>query len=93
VVGARAEYFAARTRVLSLAEAGQVEEALAQFKEALIPTQARVKQAGDGLLEFNRNQAEQRGQRIMTICTVTQIVVAGAFVLLFFVGFFVGLFR
>ena len=39
VVGARAEYFVVRTRVLSLAEAGQVEEALAQFKEALIPTQ------------------------------------------------------
>ena len=70
-----------------------MEEALVQFKEALIPTQARVKQAGDGLLEFNRHQAEQRGQRIMTICTVTQMVVAGAFVLIFFVGFSVGLFR
>ena len=93
VVGARAEYFVVRNRVLALAEAGRVEEALAQFKEALIPTQTRVKQAGDGLLEFNRHQAEQRGQRIMTICTVTQIVVAGAFVVIFFVGFLVGLFR
>ena len=64
VVGARAEYFVVRNRVLALAEAGRVEEALAQFKEALIPTQTRVKQAGDGLSEFNRHQAEQRGQRI-----------------------------
>jgi glycosyltransferase involved in cell wall biosynthesis len=93
VVEARAEYFVVRDRILSMAEAGRVEEALAQFKEALMPTQARVKQAGDGLLEFNRHQAEQRGQRIMTICTVTQIVVAGAFVLIFFVGFSLGLFR
>jgi glycosyltransferase involved in cell wall biosynthesis len=93
VVKARAEYFLVRDRILSLAETGRVEEALAQFKEALVPTQTRVKQAGDALLEFNRHQAEQRGQRIMTICTVTQMVVAGAFVLIFFVGFSLGLFR
>jgi len=93
VVVARAEYFAVRNRILLLAEAGQMEKSLAMFKDSLIPTQARVKQAGDGLLEFNRHQAEHRGQRIMTICTVTQIVVAGAFVLIFFLGFSLGVFR
>ena len=93
VVEARAEYSAVRDRLLSLAEAGRVEEALSQFKEVLMPTQARARQAGDGLFEFNRHEATARGQRIITICTVTQIAVAGAFVLLFFVGFLVGLFR
>jgi hypothetical protein len=39
------------------------------------------------------HQGELRGERIMAICTLTQVVVAIACVIISLLGFFVGLFK
>jgi hypothetical protein len=89
----RDEYIKIRSHVLDLAMSGNRQAALSNYNEQLIPAQGRVKAAADQLLAFNMKQGEFRGQRIMTICTVTQIFVAVACVLVFTLGFFVGFFK
>jgi glycosyltransferase involved in cell wall biosynthesis len=89
----RKDYMKIRDAVLGLAVAGKTEKALKEYNQSLLPLQRQVKKAGDKLFEYNMRQGELRGERIMAICTATQIVVAVACVMVFLLGFFVGLFK
>src|SRR5262249_533241 len=89
----RASYIHVRNRVLELASQGKETEALAGFNESLLPADAQVKKAGDKLFEYNMDQGRVRGERIMRFCTITQVALAVASVVIFAVGFFLGLFK
>jgi len=93
VVSLRADYLKTRSDILALAGSGHRDEALSLFHHTLMPTQLKLKQAGEKLLTYNMNQGEQRGRAIMHICTLTQIAVAFIGVFIFIFGFFVGLSR
>ncbi len=89
----RKAYIAIREQVLDLAVAGKKTEALARYEQSLVPAHKRVKSAGDKLFDYNMRQGEVRGRNIMASCTVTQITVAVLCVVMFLVGFFLGLFK
>jgi glycosyltransferase involved in cell wall biosynthesis len=89
----RGEYLDIRRRVLDLAENNQRAEALALCEKELLPAYAQYKQAGDKLFEFNMHEGEVRGRNIMKVCTVTQFVVAAIGILIFILGFVIGLFK
>jgi len=93
LVQIRNSYIRVRNQVLELADAGRETEALAVFNESLLPAHAEVKKAGDHLFEYNMKQGRDRGQRIMTFCTVNQIALGVASVVIFLLGFFFGLFK
>jgi len=89
----RDRYIQVRQHVLSLASQGRENEALAVYNESLVPIHKSVKDAADKLFEYNMRQGQARGKKIMAFCTVTQIVLGVASVLIFIVGFFLGLFK
>ena len=91
LIDLRQDFMTTRDDVLKLAEAGKRAEALALFHQTLIPKQAALKKAGEQLFEFNMREGRSRGQSIMTICTVTQMGVGAFVIVIFVVGFFVGL--
>lgn len=89
----RQAYQEIRDRVIELALGGKKKEALALYENSLVPAHKRAKAAADKLFEFNMRQGQQRGRKIMEICTVTQIAVALVSVVIFLTGFFIGLFK
>jgi hypothetical protein len=93
LVHARREFVQVRDKVMALASEGKRDEALALFHQSLIPIQAKVKTAGQRLLEFNMREGQSRGHAITVVCTTTQIIVAGIVIVIFLLGFFIGLSR
>jgi glycosyltransferase involved in cell wall biosynthesis len=89
----RSQYIQIRNRVLGLAKAGRENEAIVLYNNSLMPAHSEVKKAGDKLFEYNMRQGQERGKKIMAFCTVTQVVLAVASVLIFAIGFFFGLFK
>jgi hypothetical protein len=89
----RSSYIHIRNHVLDLASQGKEKEALVIFNETLMPAHLQVKKAGDRLFEYNMEQGRERGERIMKFCTMTQVLLAVASVVIFAVGFFLGLFK
>jgi len=89
----RQDYLRIRLQALELAKRGKRQEAVLFCKEVLLPAYRGYREAADRLFEYNIRQGQQRGQTIMTVCTVTQFAVAGFVVITFLVGFLVGLFR
>ena len=82
-----------REKMFALAENGQRPEAIALCKNELLPAYHRYKEAGDKLFEYNMRQGKDRGETIMRLCTVTQFVVAGIGMLIFILGFLIGMSR
>jgi hypothetical protein len=93
LVDARQHYIQVRNQILDLASAGKQKEALAEYNEALLPAHLAVKKAGDKVMQYNREQGKQRGLKIMRICTATQVYVAITSVIIFILGFLIGLFK
>lgn len=93
LVNERAAYLKIRNQIIDLGMNAKKEQALAMFDEVMIPAHKRVKAAGDALFDYNRQQGDIRGKRIMAVCAVTQIAVAIVSVIIFLVGFFIGLFK
>lgn len=89
----RENYIKVRERVVALAMDGKRDEALAMYENELVPAHKSVKESSDRLFEYNMRQAAVRGRNIMGICTVTQISVGIMCVLVFLIGFFIGLFK
>lgn len=89
----RSEYIKTRDQILSLADAGKKQEAIAMYGNALLPLHAEVKGAADQLFAYNKQEGQLRGKRIMTICTITQVVLALTSVVIFLLGFFIGFFK
>lgn len=90
VVRLRDEYLKTREQVLNLATAGRKQEALAMYNDTLLPLHVKVKAAADKMFAFNMREGRERGNRIMAICTITQIVLAVTSVVIFLLGFFIG---
>jgi hypothetical protein len=89
----RSDYSRIRDQILNLADAGKKQDALAMYANSLLPIHTEVKTAADKLFAYNMEQGQIRGRRIMTICTITQIVLALTSVVIFLLGFFVGFFK
>jgi glycosyltransferase involved in cell wall biosynthesis len=93
LVEMRKEYIRIRENVLDLATAGKRQEALARYRDSLLPMHSKVKAASDKLFAYNMEEGRERGKKIMSICTVTQVVLAVTSVLIFLMGFFIGFFK
>lgn len=89
----RNDYIQIRDEILTLASAGKRQEALAKYGNTLLPAHAQVKSAADKLFTYNMREGQLRGERIMTICTATQVVLAVTSVVIFLLGFLAGFFR
>ena len=90
----RAKYIQVRNQVLDLANKGKEQEALAAYNNLLMPVHDQVKKTADpSFLQYNMHQGQDRGKAIMSFCSITQIVIASAGVLIFVIGFLIGLFK
>jgi methyl-accepting chemotaxis protein len=89
----RTKYIQIRDQILNLAEAGKKQEAMAVYSGSLLPVHAEVKSAADKLFAYNMREGQDRGKRIMTICSITQVVLALTSVVIFILGFFIGFFK
>jgi glycosyltransferase involved in cell wall biosynthesis len=88
----RAAYSRVRGTTIALAETNRLAARQLLLRE-LLPVFASYKEAGDKLFEFNMRQGTVRGHSIMQVCTTTQFVVAVVAVLIFVIGFFLGVAR
>jgi glycosyltransferase involved in cell wall biosynthesis len=93
VLRMREAYQQVREQTLVLIDGHKQMEALGLYKNSLVPAYRRYKAAAEELLEYNTRQSKVRGEAILKICTGTQYAVAGIGILLFVVGFIVGLFK
>ncbi len=89
----REKYLAVRKEVVNLVDAQKAAEAKALCHSAMLPAYFEYKTSADNLLKFNAHQGKARGETILKICTVTQYVVAGIGIVLFVIGFTVGLLK
>ena len=89
----RKEYLAVRERVFDLAESNRQAEAMTVFKNELAKAYENYKAAGQKLFEYNIREGKSRGTTIMKVCTITEFIVAGIGIAVFFVGFIAGLFK
>lgn len=93
LIGRRREYLAIRSRLLGLVDKSDRSKALDVYRVELAPAYRAYKDAGDKLFEYNIQQGKTRGKNIMMVSTVTQFVVAGIGIVIFLVGFIIGLFK
>jgi len=78
---------------MDLIEQQKRDDAMTLCKDSLLPAYLDYKTTAEKLLKLNAEQGQARGETILRICTVTQYVVAGVGILLFVVGFVIGLFK
>lgn len=89
----RKTYQGIREQILTLIDNQKQAEALSLYNNSLVPAYRDYKAAVESLLEYNTRQSKTRGEGILKICTGTQYAVAGIGILLFVVGFIIGLFK
>jgi len=89
----RMDYLLVREKTLGLLDKSDRRGAFAMYQRELVPAYMRCKEGADKLFEYNMFQGRSRGERIMTVCTVTQFVVAGIGIFIFVVGFTMGMFK
>ncbi len=90
---ARGQYLELRKKVFDLYDRNQQREAIALCNHELLPAYLQYKDALYQLFEYNVREGRARGQAIMQVCTITQWTVAIVGVLLFAIGFLIGLFK
>jgi methyl-accepting chemotaxis protein len=93
VLKRRTEYLQLRERIFELADRNQRTQAIDLCNRELIPAYTQYRDSLTQLFEFNVREGQHRGETIMRVCTITQWVVAGIGVLIFAIGFLIGLFR
>lgn len=89
----RDEYIQLRDHVIEQAKQGERATALAEINAKLLTAYDRYKDAGEAVLAYEIAEGRNRGQTIMRVGAVTQIVVVGISLILFLLGFFIGLFK
>ena len=89
----REEYQKLRQQSLDLLHQKGSEEALMFCKTSVFPAYVKYKLEGEKLLQFNAQQGQLRGERMIQISTATQYVTAGIVICLFLVGFIIGFFK
>lgn len=90
---ARGEYLELRKRVFDFYDHGQQPEAMAVCNRELLPAYLEYKDTLYQLFEYNVREGRARGQTIMRVCTITQWAVAIIGILLFAIGFVIGLLK
>jgi glycosyltransferase involved in cell wall biosynthesis len=93
VLKRRLNYRTIRQRMSDLANHGQQNEAIAVCKNSLLPAYLEYKTAAEKLLEYDTNRSMARGEKILEMCTATQYAVAAVGIILFVVGFVIGLLK
>jgi len=93
LVRRRNDYIHIRSRVLELVERGNRAEAMKIYRNQLASAYRDYKSAGDKLFEYNIEQGKSRGKDILTVSTTTQFAVAAIGIVIFLIGFLVGLFK
>jgi glycosyltransferase involved in cell wall biosynthesis len=89
----RAEYFRVRAATIGLAEQNNRAGVFDHLQRELLPAYQKYKEAGDKLFEYNMREGNSRGLNIMRVCTYTQWIVAGIAIVIFVIGFFIGVAR
>ena len=89
----RKKYLRVRDQILNLIDVQKPDEALSLYKNSLVPAYRDYKTDANAVLTYNTRQGKTRGEAILKICTGTEYVVAGIGILLFVVGFVIGLFK
>lgn len=93
LVRRRSEYLRIRSRVLDSLGTGDRAAAIQIYRKELAPAYRAYKSAGDKLFEYNIEQGKVRGKKILVVSTTTQFVVAAIGIIVFIVGFLLGLFK
>ena len=89
----RKKYLHIRDQILNLIDTQKHDEALSLYKSSLVPAYRDYKADANVVLIYNTRQGKTRGEAILKICTGTEYAVAGIGILLFVVGFIIGLFK
>ena len=89
----RNKYLQSRNQAFALLEQNKKEEALEFARHALRPAYFDTIKAGETLIKYNLEQGKVRGDKIIQMCYVTQILVALLAVALFIAGFSIGFFK
>ena len=89
----RKKYLDVRKQVIALADREDAAGAQRLFKASLMPAYLEYKATGEKVFKYNADEGKSRGELIMQICTSTQFLIAGAGIVLFLTGFFMGLFK
>lgn len=93
VLEKRKTFHSLRKQVLDLFDQGKKSESVRLCNDSMLPAYLEYKAAAEKLLQFNMQQGKSRGQSILTICLITEYAVAGIGLVLFVVGFFIGLLK
>jgi hypothetical protein len=89
----RRNYLEIRKEVLALLDHQDEGRARVVFKTSLLPAYRIYKSTTERVIKYNADEGRSRGEIIMQICSVTQVVIAGASIALFVMGFLLGLFK
>ncbi|HEX3797175.1 MAG TPA: MCP four helix bundle domain-containing protein [Verrucomicrobiae bacterium] len=89
----RRVYMEVRKQTLALLDQREEAQARELFKTSLVPSYRVYKSTAERVMKYNADEGRERGEVIMQICSVTQVVIAGASIALFVLGFLLGLFK
>ena len=78
---------------MALLDDNNRRETVSLCNRELLPVYLHFKQAMSEMFEYNSREARSSGNIIITLCTITEWVVAGIVVFIFIVGFLIGLFK
>ena len=93
LVHRREDYLQIRKRVMVVLDENQRAAAVAICNQQLLPAYQGYKEAATKLFEYNIQQGEAHGRNIMNYCTATQFIVAAVGVIIFLLGFLIGISR
>lgn len=89
----RRAFIELRGEVVGLMQRGEDRQALAKYKQELLPRYAQYISEAKGLLDYNIRQGQARGEGILRFSSLTQYAVAAFTIALFVLGFAVGIFQ
>ncbi|HZV36491.1 MAG TPA: MCP four helix bundle domain-containing protein [Verrucomicrobiae bacterium] len=89
----RRAFIELRGEVLALMQRGEDKQALAKYKQELLPSYSQYISEARALLEYNIQEGQARGKSILRFSSLTQYAVAAFTIALFILGFVVGVFN
>jgi hypothetical protein len=93
LLACRREYLKIHRQIFDLVDAGKYFDAKQLFQTSFMPAYMDYKAAASRVMKYNADEGKSRGEIILQVCTVTQFFIAGAGIVLFAMGFLLGLFR
>lgn len=89
----RKQFLEVRQQVIGLMNRSAETQALAVYKQALLPRYEQYMTDCKVLLDYNVHQGQERGASILRFSSLTQYAVAAFTIALFILGFAIGIFR